>query len=109
MRQLLQFTWSISKSSETKSSAAPTRTRFVIRIEIDDVARLSRTSGQTFALTDGEKLDAAMFAEKISLEIVNGAGVKLFGAKMRSEESFVIVPGHETDFLTVHFVGDLQA
>ena len=44
------------------------------RIDIDDVTRLRRTAGQTFALADGEHLDAFVFAEEIALEIVDAAG-----------------------------------
>ena len=52
-------------------------------IEIDHITRLGGTAGQAFALADGEKLDASVFAEKISREIVDAAGMKFFSAEMR--------------------------
>ena len=35
--------------------------------------------------------------------------MKLFRAEMRAEEGLVVVSGHETNFLAVDFVRDLQA
>src|SRR5437588_4491429 len=79
------------------------------RIKIDHVTRLRGAARQPFALTNREKLDASVFAEKISLEIVNAAGVKFFRTEMRTEKRLLIIPGDETNFLAVRLVRDLQA
>ena len=50
-----------------------------------------------------------MFANKVSLHIVNFAAMKFVFAEMRSKKRFVIISRHETDFLTVDLIGDFQA
>ena len=106
--RLLQFTWSISKSSDDQILRVADDDAVRRGIDIDDVARLRRTAGQTLALADGEQLDAVVFAEEVAL-VVDAAGMKFVLAEVRAQEGLVVVPGHEADFLAVHLVGDLQA
>ena len=79
------------------------------RIEIDHITRPRRTAGKSFALTDREQLDAVMFADEISIDIVNLAAMKFVFAQMRAQKRLVIVAGNKTNFLTVDLVGDFQA
>ena len=79
------------------------------RIEIDNVTRPRRTARQPFALSDREQLDAVMFGDEVSIDIVNFAAMKFVFAEMRTQKCFVIVSGNETDFLAVDLVGDFQA
>src|SRR5579884_1091851 len=78
-------------------------------IEIDDVTRTQRAARQTFALANGEELDAVVFAQEISLHIINRAAMKLLVAEARAQKRLVILARHEADFLAVHFVGDFKA
>ena len=50
-----------------------------------------------------------MRSDEVALQIVNPAAVELVFAKMRTQERFVILSGHETDFLAIGFVCHLQA
>ena len=50
-----------------------------------------------------------MFADEIAIDIVNLAAMKFRVAKMRAQESFVIVAGNKTNFLTVDLIGHFQA
>ena len=58
-------------------------------------------------MTDGEKLDPLMFGDKVSIDIVNLAAMKLALTQMSTQERLVIVPWNKADFLAVDFVGDL--
>ena len=49
-----------------------------------------------------------MLAYEISIEIVNLAAMKCRIAKMRTQESFVIVSWHKTNLLAVDLVRDFQ-
>ncbi len=79
------------------------------RVEIDHITRARRTAGQTFALTDREKLDAFVFAQKIAVNIVNLAAMKLAFAQMRTQKCLVVVSWDETNLLAIDFVRDFQA
>ena len=79
------------------------------RIEINHVARPGRAAGQSFALTDCEKLDSFVFGDKISIDIVNLAAMKFVLAKVRAQKCLVIIARHKADLLTVDLVRDLQA
>ncbi len=78
------------------------------RVEIDDVTRTRRTAGQSLALTDRKHLDAVMFTDEISIDVVNFAALKFVFAQMGPQKRFVIVSGNKTNFLAVDLVGDLQ-
>ena len=78
------------------------------RIEIDHIAGPNRAAGKTFALANRKQLDAFMLAYEISIEIVNLAAMKCRIAKMRTQESFVIVSWHKTNLLAVDLVRDFQ-
>ena len=54
------------------------------RIEIDDVTRTRRTTGQSFTLADREQLDPVMFAKTVSIDVVNFAAMKFLFAEMRA-------------------------
>ena len=71
--------------------------------------RPERAAGKTFALTNREKLETVVFGNEVSIDIVNLTAMKFFLAEMRTQKRFVIVPRHETNFLTVDLIGDLQA
>ena len=81
----------------------------LFRIEIDHITRTHRAAGQSFALADGEELDAIVLAHEISGDIVNLAAMKSRVAETRAQEGFVIVTGHKTNLLTVDLVRDFQA
>ena len=49
-----------------------------------------------------------MLGDKVSIDIVNLATMKLRLAKMGTQKCLVIVAGHETDFLAVDLVRDFQ-
>ena len=51
-------------------------------IEIDHITRTWRTARQSLALTDGEQLDAVMFAKEISGDIINFTAVKFAFSQM---------------------------
>src|SRR6516225_1009436 len=55
------------------------------RIEIDDITRTGRTAGQPFALSDREQLNAAMFTEEISSDVVDFAAVKFIFTQVRTQ------------------------
>jgi len=74
------------------------------RIEIDYVARPGRASGKPFALADGEELYPLVFAEKVSIDVVNLAPTKLPFPKMGTQERLIIVARHKANLLTVYFV-----
>src|SRR6266571_2263939 len=80
-----------------------------LRIDIDHIAWPNRATGQALALADGEKLNAVMFADEISVHIVNLSLMKSRVAQMRAQESFVILAGNETNLLAVDLVGHFQA
>src|SRR5262245_26143984 len=50
------------------------------RIEIDHVPWTRRTAGKTFALADGEQLDAVMLPDEISTNVVNFTAMKFIFA-----------------------------
>src|SRR5215831_16029743 len=77
------------------------------RIEIDNITRTQRTAGQPFALSDREQLDALMFTDEISSDVVNFAAMKFVFAQMGTQKCLVIVAGNKTNFLAVNLVGDL--
>src|SRR5438552_349472 len=77
-------------------------------IEIHHVARTRRTPGQPFTLSDREHLDAVMFTEKVSIDVVNFAAMKFVLTQMRAQERLVIVAGNKTNFLAVNLVGNLK-
>ena len=79
------------------------------RIQIGDVTRTRRTAGKSFPLSDREQLDAVVFANEISIDVVNFAAMKFVIAQMRTQKRLVIVAGNETDLLAVDFVGHFQA
>src|SRR5262249_17232475 len=79
------------------------------RIEIHHVTRTRRTAGKSFALANREQFDAAVFADEVSLNIVNCAAMKFALAQMRTQKRLVIVSGNKTNLLAVNLVGDLQA
>src|SRR5579884_226507 len=87
----------------------PNNDAVCLGIEIDDVTRTQRAAGQTFALANGEELDAVVFAQEISLHIINRAAMKLLVAEARAQKRLVILARHEADFLAVHFVGNFEA
>jgi len=49
-----------------------------------------------------------VFANKVSIDVVNLAAMKLVFTEMRTQKRFVIIAGNETDLLTVELVGDFQ-
>ena len=75
------------------------------RVEIDNITRKQRATGQPLSLTDGEKLEAIMFTHKISIEVVNLTSMKFVFAQMRAQERLVIVARHKADFLAISFIG----
>ena len=76
-------------------------------IQIDHVTRTRGTAGKSFPLSDREQLDAVVFANEISIDVVNFAAMKFVIAQMRTQKRLVIVAGNETNLLAVDFVGDL--
>src|SRR5204862_4402963 len=56
------------------------------RIEIDDITRLRRPAGQTFALTNGKHLNPVMRGAKLALESVNSTASELVLSKTRTQE-----------------------
>jgi len=76
------------------------------RIEIDHVARPGRAAGQSFALTDCEKLDPFVFGDKISIDIVNLAAMKLVLAEVRTQKYLIIIARDKADLLAVDLVRD---
>src|SRR6266404_6976293 len=78
-------------------------------VEIDDVARTRRSARKSFTLTNGEEFDAVMFANEISINIVNLAAMKFVFAEVRTQKRFVIISRYETNFLAIEFVGHFQA
>ena len=79
------------------------------RVEIYNVTGTRRTAGQPLALTDRKHLDAVMFTDEISIDVVNFAALKFVFAQMGTQKRLVIVSGNKTNFLAVDLVGDLQA
>src|SRR5437762_8870150 len=61
------------------------------RIKIDDITRLRRPARQAFALANRKHLNPVMNGDKVTVEIVNFAAMKLVLAKMRTQNSFVIL------------------
>src|SRR5437867_1005015 len=59
------------------------------RVEIDNITRKQRATGQPLSLTDGEKLEAIMFTHKISIEVVNLTSMKFVFAQMRYNPSLM--------------------
>ena len=49
-----------------------------------------------------------MLGDKISMDIINLATMKLIFAKVRAQKCFVIVARDKADLLTVDLVGNLQ-
>ena len=56
-------------------------------IKVDDVTRPGRAAGKSFALPDSEKLDAFVFADEISIDIVNLAATKFVLAQACADPS----------------------
>ena len=54
------------------------------RIEIDNVTRTRRPAGQSLTLTDREQLYPIMFANAVSIDVVNFAAMKFVCAEMRT-------------------------
>jgi hypothetical protein len=79
------------------------------RIEVNDITRTRRTTGQPFALTYREQLDPVMFTDKIPVNVINVAAVKFVFAYMGTQKRLVIVAGNKANFLAVYLVGDLEA
>jgi len=77
-----------------------------LRIQIDHVARPGRAAGQTFALTDCEKLNAFVFTYKIPIDIVNLAAMKFILAEVGTQKSPVIIARDKADLLAVDLVRD---
>src|SRR5207237_10405027 len=69
-----------------------------IRIEINDIARSGRASRQSLALSNGEHLNSIMPSKEPAIEILTAASLKLTFRKVRAEESFVVLPWHESNF-----------
>src|SRR5207237_8716322 len=88
---------------------APDSYAVLFWIVIDDVTRLRRAARQALSLPDGKHLNSFMPGDEVALQIVNAAAMKLVFAKMRTQERFVILSGHETNFLAIGFVCHLQA
>src|SRR5204862_4189658 len=59
-------------------------------------------------LTNGKHLNSFMRSDEVALQIINPAAVKLVFAKMRTQKRLIILSGHETNFLAIGFVCDLE-
>ena len=79
------------------------------RVEVDNVTRPERSARKSFALADGEELDAAVFGNEVSVDIINLAAMKFVFAEVRTQKRFVIISRYETNFLAIDLVGHFQA
>src|SRR3954453_13433302 len=79
------------------------------RVEIDDIPRTQRTAWQSLALSDREQLDTVVFADELSIHVVNFAAMEFVFAQMRTQKCLVIVARNKTNLLAIGFFGDLQA
>ena len=79
------------------------------RIEVDNVTRPQRSARKSFALADREELDAAVFGNEVSIDIINLTAMKFVFAEVRTQKRFVIISRYETNFLAIDLAGDFQA
>src|SRR5947208_16719403 len=79
------------------------------RVEVPNVTRPQRSAWESFALADGQKFDAAVFGNKVSVDIINLAAMKFAFPDVRTQKRFVIISRYETHFLDIDLVRHLLA